>query len=177
VQPAIPAPAPRRLGRSPRDIALSLLVLLVPIFIMVGVYRFLGGESATVVDPSTAYADARAAGAFPVAEPAVPAGWQPVSSTFRRGDAGAVLRVGFRSPGGGAAQLVESNVMAGALVSAELGAGARDDGMTNLDGQAWHRYTAAAGDHAFVLSQPNRTMIVMGRATDTELSQLATSLH
>jgi hypothetical protein len=157
--------------------ALSLLVLLVPIFVLVGVYRFLGGESPTVVDPSSAYADARAAGAFPVVEPALPEGWQPVSSAFRRGDAGAVLRVGFRSPSGGAAQLVESNVMAGALVSAELGAGAHDEGTTNLDGQEWHRYVAAEGDHAFVLSQPDRTMIVVGRATDTELSQLATSLH
>ncbi len=69
-------------------------------------------------------------------EPALPEGWQPVSSAFRRGDAGAVLRVGFRSPGGGAAQLVESNVMAGALVSAELGAGAHDEGTTNLDGRS-----------------------------------------
>jgi hypothetical protein len=72
---------------------------------------------------------------------------------------------------------VESNVMAGALVSAELGAGAHDEGTTNLDGQEWHRYVAAEGDHAFVLSQPDRTLVVVGRATDTELSQLATSLH
>jgi hypothetical protein len=157
--------------------ALSLLVLLVPIFVLVCVYRFLGGESPTVADPSTAYADARAAGAFPVAEPTVPAGWQPVSSAFRRGDAGAVLRVGFRSPGGGTAQLVESNVMAGALVSAELGAGARDEGAANLDGQEWHRYTAASGDRAFVLSQPDRTLIVVGRAPETELAQLAAVLH
>jgi hypothetical protein len=157
--------------------ALSLLVLLVPIFVLLGVYRFLGGESPTVVDPSSSYADARAAAAFPVVEPALPAGWQPVSSSFRRGDAGAMLRVGFRSPSGGTAQLVESNVMAGALVSAELGPGARDQGSTNLDGEEWHRYIAAAGDHAFVLSQSDRTLIVVGRATDTELSQLATSLH
>jgi hypothetical protein len=157
--------------------ALSLLVLLVPIVVLLGVYRFLGGESPTVVDPSSAYADARAAHAFPVSEPSVPAGWRPVSSTFRRGDAGSVLRVGFRSPRGGTAQLVESNVNAGALVTAELGAGARDQGGTGLDGQEWHRYTASSGDHAFVLGQQDRTVIVMGRATDAELAQLAASLH
>jgi hypothetical protein len=154
---------------------LSLLVLLVPIVVMLGVYRFLGGESATVVDPSSAYADARASRTFPVTEPAVPTGWRPVSSAFRRGDAGSVLRVGFLSPGGGTAQLVESNVSAGALVTAELGAGARDEGNARLEG--WHRYTASGGDRAYVLSQPDRTVIVMGRATDAELEQLATSLR
>src|SRR3981189_2187632 len=108
VPSASPTVAPRRLGRSPRDMALSLLVLLVPIIVLLGVYRFLGGESPTVVDPSAAYADARAAHAFPVAEPSLPPGWHPVSSAFRRGDAGAVLRVGFRGPDSGTAQLVES---------------------------------------------------------------------
>jgi hypothetical protein len=157
--------------------ALSLLVLLVPILVLVGVYRFLGGESPTVVDPTTAYADARAAHAFPVAEPAMPPGWQPVSSAFRRGDAGAVLRVGFRGPSGGTAQLVESNVTAGALVSAELGAGANDKGDATLAGPGWHRYVASGGDHAFVLSEPDRTTIVVGRASEGELAQLAMSLH
>jgi hypothetical protein len=157
--------------------ALSLLVLLVPIFVLVGVYRFLGGESPTVVDPTTAYADARAARAFPVAESATPAGWRPVSSTFRRGDAGAVLRIGFRSPSGSTAQLVESNVMAGALVSAELGAGSRDEGDANLAGLSWRRYVASRGDHAYVLSQVDRTVIVVGRASGPELVELATSLR
>ncbi|GAA1806450.1 DUF4245 domain-containing protein [Planosporangium flavigriseum] len=165
------------MGRSPRDMALSLLVLLVPIIVLLGVYRFLGGESPTVVDPSSAYADARAASAFPVAEPAVPTGWQPVSSVFRRSDAGAVLRVGFRSPRGGTAQLVESNVPAGALVKAELSTDARDEGRAQVNGQEWRRYAASNGDRALVLSQPDRTVIVMGRASDAELSQLAASLH
>ncbi|MGC9668069.1 DUF4245 domain-containing protein [Planosporangium sp. 12N6] len=177
MQTASPTAPPRRAGRTPRDMVLSLLVLLVPIIVLLGVYRFLGGESPTVVDPSSAYADARASKAFPVAEASPPAGWQPVSSAFRRSDAGAVLRVGFRSPSGGTAQLVESNVSAGALVTAELGTDARDEGGARLDGHEWRRYTAPGGDRALVLSQQDRTMIVVGHASDTELTQLATSLH
>jgi hypothetical protein len=157
--------------------AFSLLVLLVPIFVLLVVYRFLGGESPTLVDPTAAYSDARVARAFPVAEAAAPPGWQTVSSAFRRGDAGAVLRVGFRSSGGATAQLVESNVMAGALISAELGAGAHPDGDTTLGNQQWHRYIASRGDHALVLSDADRTVIVVGRATDGELAELAASLH
>jgi hypothetical protein len=129
------------------------------------------------VDPSAAYADARAAHAFPVAEPSLPPGWHPVSSAFRRGDAGAVLRVGFRGPDSGTAQLVESDVTAGALVTAELGAGAHDEGDTTLGGQLWKRYTATGGEHAYVLSQPDRTVIVQGRASDPALAALAASLH
>src|SRR5262245_53115763 len=102
--------------------ALSLLVLLVPIFVLLTAYRCLGGESPTVANPSSAYDTARAAKLFPVSEPTgLPKGWQSVSSAFQRGDAGAVLRVGFRSPGGGTAQLIESNVNAEALVHGELG--------------------------------------------------------
>lgn len=176
MQPAIPATTARRLGRSPRDIALSLLVLLVPIFILISVYRFLGGESATVVDPSSAYGDARVAHAFPVAEPAMPSGWTTISADFKRGDAGGVLRIGFRSPGGGTAQLVESNVAPGAQVSAELGPGTHEQGDATTVGPDWHRYVATSGNHAYVQAQPDRTVIVMGR-TDDDLIQIARHVH
>ncbi|NJC69510.1 DUF4245 domain-containing protein [Planosporangium thailandense] len=156
--------------------ALSLLVLLVPIIVLLGVYRFLGGESPTVVDPSSAYDDARAAHAFPVTEPSVPPGWKPVSAVFRRSDPGAVLRVGYRSPTGGTAQLLESNVPTGVLVASELGTGARDEGAVSLDGQEWHRYTSSSGELAYVHSQPDRTVLVVGRTSDTELAQLATAV-
>jgi hypothetical protein len=73
--------------------------------------------------------------------------------------------------------LVESNVPVGALVTAELGSGVRDEGSARLDGQEWRRYVASGGDRALVLSQPDRTVIVMGRAADAELSQLAASLR
>jgi Protein of unknown function (DUF4245) len=177
VQPAIPAAAPKRLGRSPRDMALSLLVLLVPIFVLLTVYRFLGGESATVVDPSSAYSDAQAARAFPVAVAAPPTGWTAISADFKRGDAGGVLRIGFRSPSGGTAQLVESNVAPGAAVVAELGEGAQGAGDASALGSDWRRYVAASGDHAYVQAQPDRTVVVAGRAPDAELVQLAKSLH
>lgn len=156
--------------------ALSLLVLLVPIIVLLGVYRFLGGESPTVVDPSSTYADARAAHAFPVTEPSVPGGWRPVSAVFRRSDPGAVLRVGYRSPSGGTAQLLESNVPTGVLVASELGTGARDEGPVNLDGLVWHHYTAASGDRAYVRGRTDRTVLVVGRASDSELAQLAAAV-
>jgi hypothetical protein len=157
--------------------ALSLLVLLVPIFVLLAAYRFLGGESPTVVDASSAYDTAKAAKLFPVTEPTgLPAGWQSVSSAFQRGDAGGVLRVGFRSPSGGIAQLLESNVDAEALVRGELGQAARVEDTLSLDGLDWQRYVTEEGERALVLRQSNRTVIVVGQAPVEELAVLAAAV-
>lgn len=157
--------------------ALSLLVLLIPIFVLLAAYRFLGGESATVVDTSSAYDTARAAKQFPVSEPTgLASGWQPVRSAFQRGDAGAVLRVGFRTPSGGTAQLIESNVAGDALVHGELGEQARVEDTVSLIGRDWQRYNTDRGERALVLRQPDRTVIVVGQAPIEELAALAASV-
>jgi hypothetical protein len=166
-----------RSARSPRDMALALLVLLVPIFVLLAAYRWAGGESPTVVDTSSAYDTARAARLFPVSEPSgLPAGWQAAGSAFQRGDAGAVLRVGFRTPKGGTAQLIESDVPADNLVTGELGGGARMDGTTAIHGREWQVYTTGGARRALVLRQPDRTVIVVGEASPQELSALADAL-
>lgn len=175
---AATGPTGRPSGRRPRDMALSLLVLLIPIMLLLGVYRWLGGESPTVVDPSSAYADARASRLFPVAEPdGLSSGWRPVRSSFRRGDDGAVLRVGFLSPGDGGLQLIESNRPSDILVADELGADARDEGVGHIAGREWRRYARANGERALVLVQPDRTIIVVGRGELTDLVTLAGSLR
>ncbi len=170
------SPVQVRRNRTPRDMALSLLVLLVPIFLLVAAYRYLGGESPPVVDTTSAYHTARASGLFTVTVPqALPAGWHPVRTAFDRGDAGAVLRAGFQTPSGGTAQLIESNVNADALVSGELGDDARVDDMVSLVGRDWQRYLTGNGELALVLRQPDRTVIVVGQAPIEELAVLATA--
>jgi hypothetical protein len=157
--------------------ALSLLVLLVPIVVLLAAYRFLGGESPTVVDTTSAYDTARAAKLFPVSQPSgLPSGWQPVRSAFQRGDAGAVLRVGFRTPSGGTAQLIESNVAGEALVHGELGQEVTVEDTVSLVGRDWQRYTSERGEKGLVLRQPNRTVIVYGQAPIEELAVLASAL-
>lgn len=158
--------------------ALSLLVLLVPIFVLLGVYRYLGGEGATVVDPAAAFEDARASHLFPVAEPSgLPSGWQVASAAFRREDTGAVLRVGYRTPGGGTAQLVETDAPADEMVTRELGAGAQARGAAAVAGGDWQAFATAKGEHALLLAEPGRSVLVVGRADDAELATLARSLR
>ena len=143
--------------------ALSMLVLLVPIFILLVGYRFVGGEKPVVVDPSSAYADARAAKAFPVAEAPPPKGWQVASAAFRL-DGGGVLRIGLRGPDGQAVQVIEGGADVG-FVGSELG-DTRPAGVTVIGGRNWVRQVTARNQPALVLSQPDRTIIVLGDGGD-----------
>jgi hypothetical protein len=178
-QPAPPARKEKaRSERSPKDMALSLLVLLVPIALLLAFYRgFLGGDEPTTVDPAPAVADARAANAFPVSEPrGLGSGWRVVSARYQTADGGATLRIGYLTPEGRGAQLVESNVPAEKLLPAEL-SGGQPQGPADLPGASWQRYTARGNEQALVLLEPNRTVLVIGDAGENELRQLASALR
>ena len=177
--PAAPAGGARaRSERSPKDMALSLLVLLVPIALLLAFYRgFLGGEEPTTVDPTTAVEQAREEAAFPVSQPeGLGSDWRTVSARYRAEPGGATLRIGYLTPEGRGAQLVESNVPADKLLPAEL-SGGQPQGPAALPGGSWQRYTARSNEHALVLLEPTRTVIVIGDAGENELRELATALR
>jgi hypothetical protein len=155
--------------------AISLGVLLVPLFLVVMIYRLvLDGDQPTQVDPSSTLAEARAAAAFPVAEPAgLGGGWKTVSATFQRRADGSVLRLGYLSPAGDGVQVVQSNVPVEQLLPAELTGKARADGSTEVSAKSWQRYRARPGEQALVLMEPARTTIVIGSASESDLRTLA----
>lgn len=159
--------------------AISLLVLLVPIALLLGFYRvFLGGDEPVVVDPAPTIAQARAANAFPVGEPTgLPDGWRPVTANLRRTDGSVTLRIGYVSPTGAGAQLVESNEPVESLLPAELTDQGRPEGAVEVAGRGWQRYTARANERAFVLMEPGRTVIVVGSAAEDELRELVAALR
>ncbi|MEU3453910.1 DUF4245 domain-containing protein [Micromonospora sp. NPDC006766] len=178
-RPASPASSARaRSERSLKDMALSLLVLLVPIALLLAFYRgFLNGEQPTTVDPASAVELARSEGAFPVSQPdGLGSDWRTVSARYRAEEGGATLRIGYLTPQGRGAQLVESNVPADKLLPAEL-AGGQPQGPADLPGGTWQQYTARSNEHALVLLEANRTVIVIGDAREDELRQLATALR
>lgn len=155
--------------------AISLLVLLIPIVLLLAFYRgFLGGDQPTTVDPTPAFEQARAAGAFPVSEPAALGdGWRTVRASYRTAEGGAVLRVGYVTPEGRGLQLVQSDVPPERLLPIELTEEGRPQGQTDLGSSTWQRYTARGNEQALVLLQPERTVIVVGDARDNELRALA----
>ena len=168
----------QRAERRPRDMVISMLVLLVPILLAFGVYRvFFNGHDPIRVDQSAAIDDARHSGVFPVLTPVeLPAGWTPVSSAWQRVDGGWILRLGFVSPGGDGAQVMQSDADATSIIPAELTREARPQGTTEVGGTPWEIYSTRPGEHALVRLDPDRTVIVVGAAAQADLVDLATTL-
>ncbi|MCA2218644.1 DUF4245 domain-containing protein [Jidongwangia harbinensis] len=168
----------KREGRSPRDMALSLAVLLIPIALLLTFYRVvLDGDEPIRVDPAPAVQEARSAGAFPVVLPAgLGDDWRVTTAMFRRQDDGATLRLGYVDPGDDPVQLVQSSVPAETLLPAELTEDAEVRGMFRAPSGVWRRYDARPGEAALVLAESGRTVVVVGRSEWANLEALASSL-
>ncbi|MER7009238.1 DUF4245 domain-containing protein [Dactylosporangium sp. NPDC000555] len=162
-------------ARRPRDMALSMLVLIVPVFLLVGLYRFLGNETPPMVDTTEVYGSVQRAGQFELLKPeGLPSGWRVVSATHTDG----VLRLGMTAPDDGALQLVETAKPAAEVVPAIVGRDARDDGEVTIAGRQWQRLSQGRpGERAIVQTGGGRTVIVVGQAKQSQLEQLAESLR
>lgn len=164
-----------RAARRPRDMALSMLVLLVPVFLLVGFYRFLGHEDPPAIDPTEVYGSAQRTGQFTPLRPTdLPPGWRISSATFTDG----VLRLGVTAPSDGAMQLVESAQPAATLIPAIVGTAGTTGAPVSINGADWQRHDGGRpGERALIQSATGRTVIVVGHATDAQLQRLATSLR
>lgn len=168
-----------RSGRTPKDMLLSLLVLLVPLALLAA---FVGAvndsDRATVIDPTPAIARARSAGGFPVQTPRdLGEGWRPVSAVFNRADNGGTLRIGYLTPRGDGVQFLASDVPAQELLAGEVGEHARPLGSADAGGRSWQRYDGRAGELVLVLLEPGRTVMVLGRAPIEDLQTLAAAIR
>jgi hypothetical protein len=146
---------------------ISLLVLLVPVVLLVGVYQVLAGRNRPVeVDPAPALA----------AAVGLSAGWVPVSAVFQPGEAGDTLRVGYVTPDGGSVQLLQSTVPPERLLPAELAEPGPPDRTVELAGRTWQEHPPRAGERALVLLEPDQTTIVRGTTSAAELRDFAAAL-
>jgi hypothetical protein len=165
--------------RSPRDMIMSLAVLLVPIALLLIFYRVvLSGDAPVTVDPSAAVQEAQQAAIFTVAVPqGLDDDWHVVSATFKRQSTGATLRLGYVDPDDDGVQLVESNVAPDTLLPAELGDSAKALGNFRTAAGVWRVYDGRPGEKAIVLTEPTRTIVVLGRTDVTNLQTLASALR
>ncbi|MEV6597331.1 DUF4245 domain-containing protein [Actinoplanes sp. NPDC051346] len=167
----------KRAERRPRDMAMSLAVLLIPIALLLGFYRLvLDGDKPISVDAAPTLQQARAARAFPVSAPSLGADWHVQTATFKRESGGATLRLGYVDPRGEPLQLVESSVATATLIPAELGKTPTATGTHQAGARTWQRYDARPGENALVLLEKGRTIIVIGKAESTSLEKLASTL-
>jgi hypothetical protein len=155
---------------------ISLVVLLIPVALIVTIFRLRGGEDVVTVDQTGVIAQARAAGDFPVTSPVnLPSGWKPVSAVFQPASAkSATLRLGYVSPSGAGVQLVESNEPVESVMGRELGDHIRPLGDT---ASGWQRYGVRTAETALVRIETGRTVIVVGQASTAELESLTATLR
>lgn len=176
--PTTPAQARPAPSRRPRDLALSLVVLLLPIAVLLGIYRLVHqGDEPLLIDAAPVVEQARSAGDFPVAAPTGLAdGWRTVSARYVGGAGEAVLRIGYLAPSGAGVQLVESDRPAEELLAEELTSAARPRGTRPIAGRDWQRYAGRPGEIALVLLEPERTLLVVGTGAEDELAELVAAL-
>lgn len=155
------------------DMAKAVLVLLVPVMVLIGAYVFFfGGSNVITIDPSAAFADARASAHFTVLEPAaLPAAWKPISSQYALGTP-STLRVGYVAPDGNGIQLIESDAPAASLISAEVGSAGSVARSVTINGRTW-----GVVDHALIDTESGRTVIITGHASQALLEAFARSLR
>jgi len=175
---AEPVTVGKRGGRSPRDMALSLAVLLVPIALLLVFYRVvLDGDKPISIDAAATIQQARSAAAFPVLVPqGLSDDWHPVSATFKRDTDGATLRLGYIDPDSDPIQLVESSVPTARLLPVELGDAPKAVSTFSDGARTWQRYDARKGENALVLLEKGRTTIVIGVAESKSLERFASAL-
>ncbi|GAA3350270.1 hypothetical protein GCM10020358_75520 [Amorphoplanes nipponensis] len=176
---AEPVTTGKRGGRSPRDMALSLGILLVPIALLLIFYRVvLNGDKPIGIDPAATIQQARSAAVFPVV---VPQGlgddWHAVSATFKRDTGGATLRLGWVDPDNDPVQLVESSVPTAELLPVELGDDPKAVSTFSDGARTWQRYDARDGENALILLEKGRTIIVVGLEGSENLETFAASLR
>ncbi|MCO8272383.1 DUF4245 domain-containing protein [Actinoplanes sp. TRM 88003] len=178
-EPEQPARLARDSERSPKDMIMSLAVLLIPIALLLTFYRLvLDGDKPVAIDPAPTVQEAQQSKLFPVlVAQGLNEDWHTSSATFRRAENGATLRIGYVDPDKDPIQLVQSNVPADTLLPQELSKDAEAVGNFRSSAGVWRLYNARPGERALVLADPARTVVIVGK-TDTEnLEALADALR
>lgn len=173
-----PRLAPKE-ARRPRDMIISLAVLLIPIALLMGFYRVvLEGDRPVSTDPTSSIE--LASREFPVAQPAgltEDQDWHVTSANFRRENGGATLRLGYVPPSDKAILMIQSTVDPSMLVPAEVGEEGRRTGTFRTDQRTWLQYDGRPGETALIATEQTRTIVIIGDRGDTEnLERLASAL-
>ncbi|MBB5871650.1 hypothetical protein F4553_005029 [Allocatelliglobosispora scoriae] len=162
----------KRGGRTPKDMALSLLVLIVPVILIMIFYRGLhGGDAPVTVDPTEEIARAGQAG-FSLTPQELPEGWQVATARFDGRTN--TLRLGYLTRGEDGLQLVEAKRPG--LAREELTTAGEQTGTVNVEGVEWQVWTGREKENALVLTREGVTVVISGRAAQADLVALAEHL-
>jgi hypothetical protein len=185
----VSAPARKRLRgfETVRDMVLSMAV--VGAIVLVGFWFVawqrpeVQGPIRQAVDVEQVFADVRLGDGFAVQEPVgLPEGWTPTSAWFDTEEVsgainGGVLHVGYLTPDGSYAEVRQTDGDADEAVD-EWVDGAVPVGEASVGDVTWQVVeSAATGKQALVKTERGVTVVVSGKAEQTELEVLAGSLR
>jgi hypothetical protein len=175
-----------KLGASPRDLVISMLILL-PI---VGLVALLGRgcsfspggptadpSSLPSVDPRPALVAAAPGIGFPLRLPSVPAGWHATVVDLGPGPADAsAARVSWITDGGRYLRLVQSGAEEGALVEAETDGPPTGARPVRAAGAQWVDYTGHNGEQAWARRDGAVEWLITGDGSPAEFTALAAAV-
>lgn len=172
-----PPPKATRADATVRHLAIALGILVIPLVALVALCQPRSSDSPTV-DPSHVYDTARAEKAFRVREPQGLSGWRPTVAAYNPAAGGRfTIRVSYSTPDDHYLQLVQSNAAADSLIASIIDRGA-PVGTEQIEGETWTRYTAREGkENAFVLIEPDVTVVVVGDASADTARTMIRSLQ
>ncbi|MFI5956412.1 DUF4245 domain-containing protein [Cryptosporangium sp. NPDC051539] len=172
-----PPPKATRRDATVRNLAIALGILVVPLVAIVALFQPKASD-APAVDPAHVYDTAKAQKAFRVREPQGLSGWKPTVAAYNPAVGGRfTIRVSYSTPDGGYLQLVQSNAAADSLIAGIIDRTA-PVGTEQIEGDTWTRYTAREGkENAFVLLEPDVTVVVVGDASADTARTMIRSLQ
>lgn len=168
-----------------RDMAISLLVLLIPIFLIVWFFqRTPDRPTVEAVDVQPVVAEAHQAG-MTVQTPTLPGGWTAVRATYTalggqllgRGTAlGNTIVLGYQGPDQHYYSMNQQQGHQQAFVLDFTGQG-HQDGTSTIAGNTWQRWTSQDGsDHSLVREVGGSTVVVTSSAGYDALGAFAGTL-
>jgi hypothetical protein len=172
-------PADRQRLRTPANLWRALLPLLVIVGVVVLLNRpsDQGSDGVHVIDPGPAIVAAQQQAGFQVLTPSgLGDRWRPTSTELVPAgpSAPASFRIGYVSPAGKYAELLQSADAADA-VAARYGPLVAQ-GATSIGGVSWQQYDTASGRRLLRHTFGTVTVIVTGSAAQPELDELAGSV-
>ncbi|RFU22897.1 DUF4245 domain-containing protein [Geodermatophilus marinus] len=179
-----PSPAIERANRmSAANMVRSLAPLVLICLLIAGWVAFQQGPDARVrtVDPTSSVQLAAARASYPLPVPGdLPEGYRPTSVRTDAGAAGegdpVTLAIGYLTPGGEYAGFAVSDDPRASALTDVLG-DAEQEGSTDVDGEAWTRWTTARGETALSREADGATVVVTGSASDGELVEVAAAVE
>ena len=166
-----------------RDLAISLIVVVVPLVALVAFCQP-RGENPPTVDPTETYRAAKREAGFPILTPTgLDGSWQATNAAYRtEQDGSKSLRVSYIPSRNDYIQLLQTDEPAEQLIPNEVGAAdgqaPRPVATEQIGGRAWLRFAGRRdGEWAYVLEGNGYTVIVAGNAGRDHFRTFISSLR